>query len=135
MFKTQQVIVIGLLVLAAVGCSRNAPSVQGTNPGSSGVQQAPANAPISSGVPQAPANAPIASGGNQYPAEDVTAFVNACSNTGKTKPAICTCAMNQIQQKYTYEQFKQFAGTIDQTKQLPPEFVQIVASCVASNPT
>jgi hypothetical protein len=74
---------------------------------------------------------------NSYPTQDVDAFMNSCVssavNVGITQSqaeSYCSCAIQEIQNQYTYEQFQQLSRQLMQ-RQTPPELTEIINTCAA----
>jgi len=68
----------------------------------------------------------------QYPASVVENFIKGCTSTG-TKPNICSCAIDKIQDKYSFEEFYQIAEKARSDKQAAGELVSIAFECVPTN--
>ncbi len=74
---------------------------------------------------------------NQYPTEVVSNFISTCTQaaTGDGVEAqlaqnICTCYVEEIQNKYTFAQFEEIDRQVAQGQPLPPAFQEIVTNCI-----
>lgn len=84
--------------------------------------------------PSSPSQSP--SNGYQYPQAAIDTFVKACAEAGTQKGTSaevmqksCTCIINKLQKRYTYEQLKKINADVTAGKSTPPEFNDISISC------
>lgn len=69
---------------------------------------------------------------NVYPEAAVKFFMNSCTkNKGAKAEAVCSCSINKIQDKYSFEQFRQMIKDAKASGEKPKELRDIVKSCVA----
>lgn len=62
-----------------------------------------------------------------YPAASKQAFINGCVQSAPK--AKCECAFKKVQDKYTFEEFKQAENQAQQTGQAPADFIATIQSC------
>jgi hypothetical protein len=93
-------------------------------------QEVPFNPPRSSSSPV------LFSQNNRYPQETVDTFPDACVasaiRAGAPKDQAepyCDCAVLQVQNEFTYEEFQAIETSIQEGSPTPPEFANIVSSC------
>lgn len=67
-------------------------------------------------------------GNSQYPADVIQNFMNTCVLTGGSQ-MICGCAIEEIQARYSYEQFVQFEAQMRRTGRTPQELADIGLQC------
>jgi hypothetical protein len=75
---------------------------------------------------------------NQYPAEVQNNFMTSCTMSAQQEgveaqlaQSVCSCYLEEIQKKYTFEQFTAIDNQVANGEPLPPEFNQIVNDCVS----
>ncbi|MBE9126845.1 MULTISPECIES: hypothetical protein [unclassified Coleofasciculus] len=76
---------------------------------------------------------------NAYPPQIVQVFMNGCvGERGSEFEPLCACAIEQIQNEYTLEEFLVIALEMDAEKEMPEEFTpvlsKIFAACAAYYP-
>jgi hypothetical protein len=69
-----------------------------------------------------------------YPPELVSKFTAECAaQAGKTDPALmqalCTCTINEIQNRYSLEEFREMGMAVDKGTPVPKEFEEISYAC------
>jgi hypothetical protein len=65
--------------------------------------------------------------GNAYPAEVAENFMHACTSRASEKS--CRCALDELQRRYTLEQYQTIEGGIAAKNQVPKEIVGIMDAC------
>jgi hypothetical protein len=63
-----------------------------------------------------------------YPEEVVQNFMDSCMKSGGNQ-AQCSCSINKIQERYSFDEFKQVEAEIQRTNELPSGMVEILESC------
>ncbi len=72
---------------------------------------------------------------NVYPEVAVQRFTEACAkDRGAKVQALCTCAIKEIQNRYTFDEFRKIVQNAKTSGQPPGEVREILQSCRASNP-
>jgi hypothetical protein len=92
---------------------------------------APVTNPVQ--VPTVPSEATPPAATNRYPDIYVQAFMDGCAQD----PAyinVCTCVIDKIQATYSLEEVAALIEYNQQQQKLPPELLDITASCVSSTP-
>jgi hypothetical protein len=69
-------------------------------------------------------------GGSKYPESVVQDFVESCSESGAASESECQCAIDEIQQDYTLEEFTEIALEIANTGDIPTELAGPIAACI-----
>ncbi|HEY9620444.1 MAG TPA: serine/threonine-protein kinase [Crinalium sp.] len=124
--------------------SGNSPSsseATGTNPftgaASSGeTSSGESSQPASSPVAQSPSPSPTT---NAYPDAEVQSYMSNCvssaTNSGATSAqaqSYCTCTLEQLQRKYSFDEFATMVQKYQQTQQIPSEFTEVINYCNAN---
>lgn len=67
---------------------------------------------------------------NVYPEAAVKAFMNSCTkDRGAKAEAVCSCSINKIQDKYSFEQFRKMIKDAKASGEKPKELREIVKYC------
>ena len=64
---------------------------------------------------------------NPYPEEVVSAFVGRC--TAQAPRGACECTLDEIQRRFTYEQFTRLEQQTRDTGKPPAEFQDVARDC------
>lgn len=64
---------------------------------------------------------------NEYPQEVMKTFMKGCGFTNSKE--FCTCSFDKLRSQYTFAEFLKIDTTARETKQVPPEVIQIFQSC------
>lgn len=68
-----------------------------------------------------------------YPKKVVDQYIEDCTaGRGSQARAVCTCIINGIQSKYTYEEFQILNSQISQTGNVPISLNKIIRACTAN---
>jgi len=62
---------------------------------------------------------------NDYPADVIQNFMNSCQSTSDGDQKLCSCLLDKIQEKYTFEEFLAIDAKM-QAGQTPSEFLDFV---------
>jgi hypothetical protein len=65
--------------------------------------------------------------GHAYPAEVTENYMHACTSRASEKA--CRCSLEEIQRRYTLEQYQAIEGAIASKKEVPKELVEIMEAC------
>jgi len=65
---------------------------------------------------------------HDYPASVTQNFMNMCATNGGNQE-ICSCVLDKIQRKYTFEEFTVIEAKMSLGQQMPDEFLGFVAEC------
>jgi len=92
---------------------------------------------ISSGISAtyAEENKPAKQEKNEYPQEVTRTFMKGCGFTNSKE--FCTCSLDKLRSQYTFAEFLKIDTAARETKQVPPEVIQLFQSCrpQIGNPT
>ena len=67
---------------------------------------------------------------NDYPADVTQNFMNSCQSTSDGDQKLCSCLLDKIQEKYTFEEFSAIEVKM-QAGQTPSEFLDFVGKARA----
>jgi hypothetical protein len=132
---------ICLVILSITAC--NSTPVSNTAPEASTSSQPTASSqPTTSSQPTASSqpttsSQPTASSQttNVYPEVAVKRFTEACAkDRGAKVQALCTCAIKEIQNRYTFDEFRKIVQDARTNGQPPGEVREILQSCRSNNP-
>jgi hypothetical protein len=71
---------------------------------------------------------------NGYPEFAVKGFMNVCvKGRGAKVEAICTCSIKEIQNKYSFDEFRKVVKDAQASGKVPDEFLKIIQSCRSSS--
>ena len=71
---------------------------------------------------------------NGYPEFAVKGFMNVCvKGRGAKVEAICTCSIKEIQNKYSFNEFRKVVKDAQASGKIPDEFLKIIQSCRSSS--
>ena len=65
---------------------------------------------------------------NEYPQEVTKTFMKGCGFTGSNE--FCTCSLDKLRSRYTFAEFLKIDTAARETKQVPPEVIQLFKSCL-----
>lgn len=73
---------------------------------------------------------------HSYPPDIISEFTTECTaKADKTDPAtmkaLCLCTINEIQNRYSFAEFRNIGISIEQGKPMPKEFEEISYNCAA----
>jgi len=68
---------------------------------------------------------------HEYPADIIPNFMNNCQRQSGGKQQACACVIEQIQYKFTLEEFIRFDASMKEGGKIPEEMKKIVADCEA----
>ncbi|WP_299486978.1 hypothetical protein [Acaryochloris sp. IP29b_bin.137] len=72
---------------------------------------------------------------HSYPQKHINAFMDGCVQSGGADleqeqiKSLCTCSINELQEQYTFGEFRKLGKKYETSKVLPPELQDIVMSC------
>jgi hypothetical protein len=102
--------------------------------------EAPADTPPATpdGTAQVPAEpAPPEQGNGDYPPEAISSFLSSCEASAQQAGATpeqaseyCSCTLDEIQARYSFDEFVQVDNDIQAGQEPPAEFDVIVDTCV-----
>ena len=67
---------------------------------------------------------------HRYPANAEAGFLNQCEKTGSA--TLCGCVLHQLEVRFTFAQFRDFADKFTQTQSLPSGAVEALSTCTRS---
>lgn len=85
---------------------------------------------ISSGISATYAedNKPAKQEKNEYPQEVMRTFMKGCGFTNSKE--FCTCSLDKLRSQYNFAEFLKIDTAARETKQVPPEVIQMFRSCL-----
>jgi serine/threonine protein kinase len=90
-------------------------------------------------TPSAVSQSPVNSAANVYPADETESYMSNCvssaTNSGATPEQAqryCGCTLEQLQSKYSFEEFTAIVKRYEQSQQIPSELTEVVNYCNAN---
>jgi len=65
--------------------------------------------------------------GNAYPPEVAENFMRAC--TVRASETACRCSLEEVERRYTLDQYRALEAGIGATKKVPAELLDIIPAC------
>ena len=70
--------------------------------------------------------------GNKYPDQIRNNFLTSCDSQPNAPRAVCECALNKIEEKYSLDEFEKIDKAQREGEPLPKDISKIVTDCVKS---
>lgn len=68
-------------------------------------------------------------GKNDYPAKSERAFLSNCEKTSGGKTSFCKCALDKVEEKFSYDEFKKEDTAVAAGKSPSRKFTDAIAEC------
>lgn len=66
---------------------------------------------------------------NEYPEAVNANFLSSCTSTGGSQSE-CQCALDGIQEEYTYQEFVELESTAVTSSDVPDKLLEIITGCI-----